>query len=435
MSGAPTFVVAAPSSGSGKTIFTLGLLRAFRDAGLAVASAKIGPDYIDPRFHEAATGRPSVNLDGWAMRRDRILRLAVEAGQGADILVVEGVMGLFDHAAEPGVEGRGGAAEVAATLGAPVVLVIDSSGMAQSVGAVAAGFRNFAAGPSIAGVVLNRVASARHEALLREGCDSAGVEVLGVLPRNAALRAPSRHLGLVQAEELPELETLIRTAAELVARNVNLDRLRSLASAPPTPLYTALPPPVPPLGSRIAVARDLAFRFAYPHVLEGWREAGAELSFFSPLADEPPSAEADAVFLPGGYPELHAGRLAGASRFREGVMTARDAGAVIYGECGGYMTLGQWLVDADGVRHEMLGLLALETSFAERRLHLGYRHAELAAPGPLGAAGSVCRAHEFHYAAVVSEEGPPLFRLPGGGSAGLVRDFVSGSFLHVIDVG
>ena len=200
MSGAPTFVVAAPSSGSGKTIFTLGLLRAFRDAGLAVASAKIGPDYIDPRFHEAATGRPSVNLDGWAMRRDRILRLAVEAGQGADILVVEGVMGLFDQAAEPGVEGRGGAAEVAATLGAPVVLVIDASGMAQSVGAVAAGFRNFAAGPSIAGVVLNRVASARHEALLREGCDSAGVEVLGVLPRNAALRAPSRHLGLVQAE-------------------------------------------------------------------------------------------------------------------------------------------------------------------------------------------------------------------------------------------
>ncbi|HVI29042.1 cobyrinate a,c-diamide synthase [Hansschlegelia sp.] len=435
MTGAPAIVIAAPSSGSGKTILTLGLLRAFRDAGLAAGSAKIGPDYIDPRFHEAATGRPSVNLDGWAMRRDRILRLASEAGQGADILVVEGVMGLFDHALEPGVEGCGGAAQVAATLGAPVVLVIDCSGMAQSVGALAAGFRSFAGGSSVAGVLLNRVASPRHEALLRQGCEAAGIEVLGAMPRNAGLRAPSRHLGLVQAEELPELETLIRTAAELVARHVRLDRLRALASATPAPLATALPPPVPPLGSRIAVASDLAFRFAYPHVLEGWRESGAELTFFSPLADEPPDAEADAVFLPGGYPELHAGRLSAASRFRAGIYAARDCGAAIYGECGGYMTLGRGLIDADGARHEMLGLLELETSFAERRLHLGYRHAELVSPNPLGAAGSVCRAHEFHYATTLSEEGPPLFRLPGGGSAGLVRDIVCGSFLHVIDAG
>ncbi|MET0314964.1 MAG: cobyrinate a,c-diamide synthase [Hansschlegelia sp.] len=428
----PTFVIAAPSSGSGKTIVTLGLLRAFRDAGVTVASAKIGPDYIDPRFHEAASGRPSLNLDGWAMRRARLLALAQEAGSGADLMVVEGVMGLFDHAAEPGVEGHGGAADVAATLGAPVVLVLDGSGMAQSAGAIARGFADFRDDLDVAGVILNRVASPRHEALLRLGCDVAGVAVFGALPRTKDLRTPSRHLGLVQAEELPELDALIADAGRLVAAHVDLDALRAIARSAPALSERPSGPTIRPLGQKIAVAADAAFRFAYPHLLMGWRQAGAEIAFFSPLSDEAPAHDSDAVFLPGGYPELHAGRLAGASRFGAGMRAAAERGAAIYGECGGYMTLGEGLVDADGVRHAMLGLLGLETTFAARKLHLGYRHATLAASGPLGEAGAAFRAHEFHYASTAAEAGDSLFKV-GEAKVGLTRGSVSGSFLHMID--
>ncbi|RXF73848.1 cobyrinate a,c-diamide synthase [Hansschlegelia zhihuaiae] len=430
----PGVVIAAPSSGSGKTILTLGLLRAFRDAGLVAGSAKIGPDYIDPRFHEAASGRPSVNLDGWAMRRDRILALAAQAGQGADILVVEGVMGLFDRPAEPGIEGDGGAASVAKTLGAPVVMVLDASGMAQSAGALAAGFRDFDRDVEFAGVILNRVASPRHEALSREGCAAAGVTVFGAVPRRAQLATPSRHLGLVQAEEVEGLEARIREAAELIAASVDLDALR--AAARPFAKPSGAPAPFRPLGAGIAIASDVAFRFAYPHLLEGWRDAGAGISFFSPLADQAPDRSADAVFLPGGYPELHAGRIAAAADFRAGLRAAAKRGAAIYGECGGYMVLGEGLIDGEGRAHEMLGLLPLETSFATRRLHLGYRDARLVAAGPLGPAGDRLLAHEFHYATTVREgAAEPLFRLASGGTSGLRRGRVTGSFLHVIDRG
>lgn len=431
----PALVVAAPASGSGKTTLTLGLLRAFRSAGVSVGSAKIGPDYIDPRFHAAATGRPCLNLDGWAMRRDRVLTLATEAGEGAELLVVEGVMGLFDRAAETGVEGRGGTAEVAAMLEAPVVMVVDTGGMAQSVGALVDGFRRRPGGPEVAGVVLNRVASPRHEALLREGCAEADVQVFGALPRRAELKTPSRHLGLVQAEEMHDLEGFLDRAAALVSAHVDLDGLRALARPLPRAVSHVGRPAVPPLGSRIAVASDVAFRFAYPHLLDAWRESGAELLPFSPLADEAPDAEADAVYLPGGYPELHAGRLSAAERFRTGMRDAVDRGAAVFGECGGYMALGAGLVDADGVRHAMLGLLRLETSFATRRLHLGYRRATLVADGALGAHGAAYRAHEFHYASVVSETGDPLFQLPDGTRCGLAAGPVSGSFLHLIDGG
>lgn len=431
----PALVVAAPASGSGKTTLTLGLLRAFRSAGVAVGSAKIGPDYIDPRFHAAATGRPCLNLDGWAMRRDRVLTLATEAGEGADLLVVEGVMGLFDRAAETGVEGRGGTAEVAGMLNAPVVMVVDAGGMAQSVGALVEGFRRRADGPEVAGVVLNRVASPRHEALLREGCAEAGVPVFGALPRRAELKTPSRHLGLVQAEEMSDLEGFLDRAAALVASHVDLRALRALARPLPHAVTHASRPPAPPLGSRIAVASDVAFRFAYPHLLQAWRAGGAELLPFSPLADEAPDADADAVYLPGGYPELHAGRLAAAERFRTGMRDAVDRGAAVFGECGGYMALGDCMVDADGVRHAMLGLLRLETSFAARKLHLGYRHATLVADSALGARGAAYRTHEFHYASVLAETGDPLFRLPDGTRCGLAAGPVSGSFLHLIDGG
>ncbi len=416
-------IVSAPSSGAGKTTVTLGLLGAMARRGVPVRGAKSGPDYIDPRFHEAATGRPCPNLDAWAMAPGRVRGLA--AGPG--LLLVEGAMGLFDGAPP---DGRGATADLARILGLPVVLVVDAARMAQSVAPLVAGFARHDPGVGVAGVILNRVGSARHERMLRRAL-ACGPPVLGALPRRAGLAHPSRHLGLVPAGERPDLDAFLAAAAEAVAEAVDLDALAALARPLPEP-----PPrrraPKPP-AQRIAIARDAAFSFAYPHVLAGWRDAGAEILPFSPLADEPPRADADLVILPGGYPELHAGRLAAASRFREGMRRAALT-ADIHGECGGYMALGEGLIDADGRRHAMLGLVPLETSFAARRLHLGYREASVLS-GPLEGAHA---AHEFHFATTLREDGPPmaLARDAEGrdlGAAGLASGRVRGSFLHLIE--
>jgi cobyrinic acid a,c-diamide synthase len=414
-------ILSAPSSGSGKTTVTLGVLRALRRRGVAVRAAKSGPDYIDPRFHEAACGAPCVNLDAWAMGAARLRALA--GGEG--LLVVEGAMGLFDGAAD----GRGATADLARVLGLPVVLVVDAARMAQSVGALVAGFAGHDPGVRVVGVVLNRVGSERHRGMLERAVEGVGLPVLGALPRVEALAHPSRHLGLVQAEERPDLEAFLEGAADLVERHLDLGALLEMAEGQ---LPVSQGPRVPPPAQRIAVAQDAAFAFAYPHLLEGWRAGGAELAFFSPLADEA-VPEAGLVMLPGGYPELHAGRSAGAERFMSSLTYAAQA-SDIYGECGGYMVLGEALVDAEGVAHRMAGLLGLETSFARRRLHLGYRRVE-ASGGPFRGAWT---AHEFHYATTLRAEGEPLFRAwDAEGAAlpdmGLRRGRVAGSFAHLID--
>ncbi len=432
-------LIAAPASGSGKTVVTLALLRHFRDQGRDVASVKVGPDYIDPAFHAAASGRACLNMDAWAMRPGTLAALAARAGAGADLVLGEGVMGLFDGAPD----GTGSTADLALITGWPVVLVIDAKGMAASAAALLHGFASYRPEVPLAGVIFNRVGGPRHAALLGEACAPLGVPVLGALPQAPELALPDRHLGLVPAAEHPELEAFLARAAALVGRHLETERLAALARpcrlAPEA--FQAMPPPpvLPPLGQRIAVARDVAFAFAYPFVLDGWRAAGAEITAFSPLADEAPDAAADAVYLPGGYPELHAGRLAANARFLDGLRKAAGRGAVVYGECGGYMALGRGLVDADGARHALAGLLPVETSFARRRLSLGYREAELVADGPLGAAGARYRGHEFHFASLVGSEGEsPLFRCRDalgaatgamGGRAGTVM----GSFLHLVD--
>jgi len=430
-SDTPGLVIAAPSSGSGKTVVTLGLLRALRRRGVDVASYKVGPDYIDPRFHATASGRPCRNLDPWAMRPATLARLA---GQRAELLVVEGVMGLFDGAAD----GSGSTADLAALAGWPVVLVLDVARQGQSAAAVLHGFRSFRADVSVAGVILNRVGSASHEAMIRTALAPLGVPVLGAVPRSAELDLPHRHLGLVQAEEHADLDTFLDRTAAILAGAVDLEALQALARPArfaATPVGFALPP----LGQRIALARDEAFAFAYPHLLEDWRAQGAELLPFSPLADEAPDAAADAVCLPGGYPELHAGRLAGNARFLDGLRAAAARGAAVYGECGGYMVLGDALEDAEGTTHAMAGLLPVATSFARRRLHLGYRRAVALADSPLGPAGAVFRGHEFHYASVTSADtGTPLFRAADArgsdlGTLGSRRGTVFGSFLHLVD--
>lgn len=432
---APGLIVAAPASGSGKTVLTLGILRALRRRGLTVGSFKTGPDYIDAAFHAAATGRPCYNLDSWAMRFDTLAGLLEDSGRGCGLLLGEGVMGLFDGAAD----GTGSTADIAALFGLPVVLVVDAARMGASVAALVDGFRRHREDVQVAAVILNRVGSPAHADLLRRACfEHLSTPILGCVPRDDRLALPSRHLGLVQAVEHPALEPFFEAAADLAEAELDLDRLQRLAAPPSVSLLGPDARPVPALGQRIAVARDAAFAFAYPAILESWRRHGVELLPFSPLADEPPDAAADAVYLPGGYPELHAGRLAANGRFLGGLRAAAGRGAFVYGECGGYMALGERLVDADGASHRMAGLLPLATSFAEPALHLGYRRVGLLSACPLGLEGTAFRGHEFHHARELERGGHPLFRARCAqgrelGQQGSRQGSAAGSFLHLID--
>ncbi len=427
-------VIAAPRSGSGKTTLTLGLLRALRNAGRAVASAKCGPDYIDPPFHRAASGRPSVNLDSWAMPPALLRTLAAGVGSNADVILCEALMGLFDGV--PGPPGRSGSsADVAAALGWPVLLVLDVSGQSQSAAAVVHGCATYDPRVKIAGVVLNRVGSPRHARLATEAIEALNIPVVGALPRSDAITLPERHLGLIQASETPELEVRLDRIADFITRHTNVAAIEALA------LRGTVQPqqgrPLAPPGQRIAIAQDAAFSFLYPHLLQGWRTAGAELRFFSPLGDQPPDDDCDVAWLPGGYPELHAAALCNAHGFLGGLRRFAETRPV-HGECGGYMVLGTTLTDATGTTHRTAGLLDVATSFARRKLHLGYRIARLIENSPLGPAGTTLRGHEFHYASVETQGDDAAFALvcDAYGSdptpTGSRRGQTSGSFFHVI---
>jgi len=432
-------MIAAPRSGSGKTTVTLGLLRAFRRRGVDVVGVKSGPDYIDPAFHAAASRREGVNLDSWAMPPKLLAALAAHASAPCALALCEASMGLFDGV--PAESGRSGAsADVAAALGMPVLLILDVTGQAQSAAAIVKGCATYDPRLSVAGVIVNRVGSERHRRLAVDAIEATGVPVVGALPRNDAIALPERHLGLVQAGETEALEARLDAIAGFVEAHVDCARVLALAGglslAAPTRAPAALRPP----GQRIALARDAAFSFIYPHLVQGWRAAGAEIVPFSPLADERPPEDCDFCWLPGGYPELHAGRLAAASRFRDGLRRFAETRPV-HGECGGYMALGASLTDASGVSHPMAGLLGVETSFARRKMTLGYREASLAADCALGPKGAVLRGHEFHYATIVAAGGDEPFALVRDvyGSAdapsGSRRGRVSGSFFHAIAEG
>jgi cobyrinic acid a,c-diamide synthase len=418
-------IVSAVCSGAGKTTVALGLMRAFARRGLTVQSYKCGPDYIDPAFHAVAAGRPSYNLDSWAMSPGMLADLVTR--HPADLVVTEGVMGLFD-----GAGGRGATSDLAALLGWPVVLVLD-----ETAAAVAAGCANFRDDIGIAGVILNRVASARHLAMIQPAFERVGIKLFGSVPSDPRFALPERHLGLVQAVETPDLEARLDAVADTLAESVQLDAIRH--SARPAKLAQPAADGLRPPGQRVAVARDRAFSFLYPHLLDQWRASGAEIIPFSPLADEAPDGTADAVWLPGGYPELHAGKLAAASRFLDGLRHCAARSVPIHGECGGYMVLGHGLEDVEGRRHAMAGLLQLETSFAKRRLHIGYRRALLKVDCALGPAGNEIMGHEFHYARTLSIGDEKLVdcRDVAGAAvpeAGARRGSVSGTFFHAISM-
>jgi cobyrinic acid a,c-diamide synthase len=428
-------IITAPCSGSGKTTVTLAILAALARRGKVVRAAKAGPDYIDCAFQAAVTGGQCVNLDSWAMPPPLIDALVQQAASDAEILIVEGVMGLFD-----GIRGPSGAtgatADLAVRFGMPVLLVIDVAGQSQSAAAVVRGFATHDPSVHVAGVVLNRIGSERHRALVSEAIAALGVPIVGAVPRDPALALPERHLGLVQASEHADLRARFDRLAAMAEQDLDLDAIVALA-APLTLASTTTARALPPPGQRIALASDAAFTFIYPHVRDGWRRAGAEIIPFSPLADEAPPQSCDSCWLPGGYPELHAGALAAAQRFRAGLAQFAKTRPV-HGECGGYMVLGQGLQDAQGVRHAMTGLLSHATSFAQPRLNLGYRQARLFRDAPIGSAKAVLRGHEFHYAALtVRGNDEPFAELSDGqdrplGTTGGRCGTVTGAFFHAI---
>ena len=442
--GAPRLVVAAPASGSGKTTVACGLMAALRAAGLTVSGHKIGPDYIDPGYHALATGRPARNLDPFLCGADRIVPLFAHGARGADVAIVEGVMGLFDGT-DPGTgegagdPGFGSTAHVARLLGAPVVLVIDAASMGRSAGAVAAGFARFDPRTTVAGVILNRVASSRHEQLLRGGLAAAGIGVYGAIRRAAEIAAPSRHLGLVPAAErsAAAADAMARLAA-LIKESCDLPGLLALArAAPPLPgtawdpaaaliQSAARAPRAPQARPVVAIAGGPAFTFSYTEHAELLTAAGLDVVPFDPLRDEHLPGGTAGVILGGGFPEMHAADLSANEPLRQEVAAAAARGAPVAAECAGLLYLARSL---DG--QPMCGVLPIEAAMTGR-LTLGYRQARAEADSVLAVAGDVVRAHEFHRTAASPDHGvPAAWQVPPGDRReGHVTGTVHASYLH-----
>ncbi|MDW8217837.1 MAG: cobyrinate a,c-diamide synthase [Acidobacteriota bacterium] len=436
---APRLIIAAPSSGSGKSTVATGLMAAFAQR-LRVQGFKVGPDYIDPMYHTAATGRPSRNLDAWMLPPEAVRRAFSQAAADAQLSVIEGVMGFFDGAdAEPL---DGSTAQIAQLLEAPVILVVDCACMSVSAAAVVHGFHTFMPKVSIAGVICNRVGGERHAAWLREAIERYGVPVLGCLPRLPDLTIPERHLGLLTVAERPQaVEKFLAAAREAMARYLDLEALLRLAeSAPP------LTPDASDVGAssasiewppvRIGIARDEAFCFYYEDNLDALRRHGAETVFFSPLRDVMLPDDVSGLYFGGGYPELYAQYLSANAPMRAAVQAAHRQGMPIYAECGGLMYLAE-AVDVDGRAWPMAGLLPGVCQMATC-LTMGYREVALARDGLLGRAGQRLRGHEFHYS---QWEGRPADRpayevLPRQAAEtpraeGFAQDNLHASYIHI----
>jgi cobyrinic acid a,c-diamide synthase len=413
-----SIIIAAPHSGSGKTTVTLGLMECLKRRGLRVAPFKAGPDFIDPGYHRLVTGHTSVNLDGWMCGADFIRETFAVHSRGADIAVIEGVMGLFDGAG--GTQEAGSTAQLAKIIGAPVLLVVDAKSQARSVAALVKGYAEFDPAVRIAGVIFNNVGSENHGRILREAVESlgTGIRVLGCIPRDELLHIPSRHLGLLTVEENPLPGDYLDQLAEVVRKHVDLGLVwaagtphgadQSLLFIPPVPLATGGEP------VRIGVARDEAFCFVYEDNLRLLREAGGEIVEFSPLHDGCLPGEIGGIYLPGGYPELFAETLAANQSMKAALREAVEAGMPVYAECGGFIYLTAGMVGLP----PFVDIFPVTTRLLPRRKALGYREVELVADSILGRRGTVVRGHEFHYSEM--DEMPPeverLYKVRKGGA-------------------
>lgn len=436
-----TFVIAAPASGSGKTTVTLALLAALRRRGLEVAPFKVGPDFIDPGHHAAASGRPSRNLDAWMCGDDGVRRTFAVGCVGAEMAVIEGVMGLFDGA-EGGSE-AGSTAAVAKLLKAPVLLVIDAKGQARSVAALIKGFVEFDPVLNVAGIILNRVASPRHAELLRAAHASVpGLPpLLGVLPREPQIALPERYLGLVTAETAPENVVFYERLAAWFEAGVDVEQLLACQSGNPAVMAQDCrlePAPTLPGRVRIAVARDEAFSFCYPENLELLEEAGAEIEFFSPLRNGHLPAGISGIYLPGGYPELYAPRLAANLSLLQALRTAASVGMPIYAECGGLIYLSGGVAGAAADHFQpFVALFPAAARMLPQRKALGYRQINFRFDTILGPAGTVARGHEFHYSEVaIAPEVPRSYAVSRADGQmledeGYVLNNVLASYVHL----
>jgi len=436
-----TIIIAAPQSGSGKTTVTLGIMETMRRRGLSVAPFKVGPDFIDPGYHRLVTGRPSLNLDGWMLSEETVRSIFDRHSFGADIAVIEGVMGLFDGI--DGIHEAGSTAQIAKILGAPVILVIDARSQARSVAALVKGYATFDPDVWIRGVIFNNVGSENHARILKSAVDSLGlgVQVLGSIPRDDRLTIPSRHLGLFTADEEPLSPAFLDHLAEVIRERLDFGMIWAAGGAPvvlaePVPLEIACRSSSP--RARIAVARDLAFCFVYETNLRLLEEAGGEIVEFSPLTDPALPEGVDGLYLPGGYPELFAERLAENRPLIRQIRRLIRQGLPTYGECGGFIYLTKGVRSSlNAPLGEFVGVFPVETTMLPRRKGLGYREVELRRETVLGPPGTVIRGHEFHYSDI--EEMPQRIprayelRKPGVdlGKEGYVVKNCLGSYVHL----
>ena len=424
-------IIAAPSSGSGKTTVTLGLMAALSRRGLKVAPFKVGPDYIDPGLHAVASGRQSRNLDGWMCGEEGVRTSFARGAAGADVAIVEGVMGLFDGAA--GDSNVGSTAEVAGWLNGRIILIIDARSQARSAAALVAGFVNFDPELEFAGIIFNRVGSDRHEELLRQACESvAGLPpVLGCIRRDEGIALPERHLGLLTAEEGVLNERLLQRLADVVESAIDVDALiQTVEINPPRSPFKKGGGEVPAV--RIGIARDKAFCFYYPDNLEMLQTAGAELVEFSPLNDTALPENLDGLYIGGGYPEVYAEKLAANSSMLESVREAAKDDLPIYAECGGLVYLAA-AIEA----HPVVGLFPAPARLLPRRKALGYREVTLQKDCCLGRSGTVVRGHEFHYSEMdMPESVERLYRVSARNgrdefAEGYSSGSVLGSYIHL----
>ncbi len=448
----PRLVMAAVSSGCGKTTVVTGLLSALRNQGIKVQSYKIGPDYIDPGYHRLASGRPAHNMDTWLMSRETMVNAFIDNAKDADISIIEGVMGLYDG-------GRGGissTAEIARLLDAPVVLVIDCKSMGASAAAIAMGFREYARDIRIAGVVLNRLGSENHQRMIEEAMAGIGMPVLGAVRRNELLAMPERHLGLLPAEENAREQQAVDAMGEAMGRQLNLaglmqlahdarplDRMVSQAELYIQKVVEGRKRSFPDDFGRIKIglARDEAFSFYYPESLAVLSQLGAQIVEFSPLRDKK-LPEVDGLLFGGGFPEMFAGELSANEEMLSDIRKAADKGMPMFAECGGYMYLSQSLTDFEGKVYAMAGLLPAQVQMNKKLQMVGYVEAQLQQDCCLGAAGLKIRGHEFHFSSEITGEaditGERAFSFtrmrngavyPGGFVAN--RGNIVGSYLHL----
>ena len=432
----PRLVIGGTTSGVGKTTIAAGLMAALTRRGLRVQPYKVGPDYIDPSYHAAATGRPSRNLDAWMLPEATVIELFARSSERADIALVEGVMGLFDGLS--GLDEAGSTAQMAKLLRAPVLLVLDVSRTARSAAAMALGYARLDPGLRLAGVILNRVGGTRHREWTKEAIEGlTGLPVLGALPDARELELPERHLGLIPVAEQASLEVFLDGLTLLIERYLDLDRLIALASsAPPLPLRSAtlFARETPTSAVRIAVARDEAFSFYYADGLDLLAAAGAELVRFSPLRDQALPEGVQGLYLGGGFPELFANQLAANEALRREILEAAHDGMPIYAECGGLMYLAEAIVDFDGKSFPMAGAVPGRAVMERGRLRIGYVEVEPLRENILAGPGTRLRGHEFHYAHwEISGPSSPAYRIlnQDGRQEGYVRDNLLATFVHL----